>query len=311
MIVSASRRTDIPAFHSEWLLHRLEAGFALAANPYRPKQLVRVPLERGLTDCMVFWTKNPGPLASRLDLLDRFGIPYYFQFTLTPYGPALEPGLPDKRTLIRCFRQMAEQIGPGRMVWRYDPILLGDGLTVEEHLPLFRKMAVQLKGATRRCVISFLDLYPRMTARMGTVYRPPTEQECRQLAAGLGEIGGELGLEIVSCCEKLDLSPWGIRHGACIDSVVISDILGEPLKIPHHAGQRPDCGCVQSVDIGSYDCCTHGCLYCYGTTSARAAAKRMAACDPLSPMLGGWPPEDGEILEKDWPVFSTGQMKLF
>lgn len=311
MIVSASRRTDIPAFHSQWLLGRLEAGFALAANPYRPKQLTRVPLEKGITDCMVFWTKNPAPLWQQLERLDRFGIPYYFQVTLTPYGVALEPGLPHKRDLIRCFREMAQRIGPMRMVWRYDPILMGDELTVARHLQLFRQMASQLKGATCRCVISFLDLYPPMARRMGTSYRPPTETECRQLAAGLGEIGGEMGLEMVSCCEKMDLSPWGIAHGACVDPKLLSAILGEPLKIPPHTGQRPGCGCVQSVDIGCYDCCGHGCLYCYGTTSARAVEKRLAACDPRSPLLGGWPPPDGEILQKNWPVYSTGQMELF
>ena len=110
MIVSASRRTDIPALYSDWLMNRLDEGFVLIPNPRNPNRLSRVALSPETVDCFVFWTKNPAPMLDRLDRFDAFGFPYYFQFTLTPYGRDIEPGLPDKNELIRTFSELSDRI---------------------------------------------------------------------------------------------------------------------------------------------------------------------------------------------------------
>ena len=123
MILSISRRTDIPRWYSEWLLRRLRAGEVLVRNPYRPGQLRRVPLSPAVVDAIVFWTKDPAPLLPWLDELDGMGYRYLFQFTLTPYGPEIEPGLRDKRAIVETFQALGRRLGRGRVLWRYDPIL--------------------------------------------------------------------------------------------------------------------------------------------------------------------------------------------
>ena len=182
MIISASRRTDIPAFYADWFFNRLEEGFTLTRNPMNFHQVSRIALSEDVVDGFVFWTKNPIPMADRLEQLGS--IPFYFQFTLTPYGPDLEPGVPDKQAwMIPAFQQLARQIGPERLVWRYDPIVLTPAYTADFHLQAFRSMAQQLSGCTDTCVISFYDSYSHLnrTAReLGM--RPPTREEIRILA---------------------------------------------------------------------------------------------------------------------------------
>lgn len=287
MIVSASRRTDIPACHMPWMLNRLSEGYALSANPYNPNQLTRIPLAEGVTDCIVFWSKNPAPLLKVLPEVEGFCIPFYIQFTLTPYGKGLEPGLPDKKTLIRTLRALSEKLGPRRVVWRYDPILIGEGLSVDDHLRLFGEMAGLLSGFAERCVISFLDLYAHIKKPLAGIARPPDESECLLLAKGLSEIAGERGIALFTCSEKLDLSAYGIAHGACIDQKLIESIIGRPLSVPKASGQRSDCGCIRSSDIGAYDTCPLGCIYCYGTRRRVQPALRakMTDCDIGSPLL--------------------------
>lgn len=113
MILSVSRRTDIPRWYSEWFLRRLRAGEVLVRNPYRPGQLRRVPLSPAVVDAIVFWTKAPAPLLPWLDELDGMGYRYLFQFTLTPYGPEIEPGLRDKRAIVETFQVLGCRLGRG------------------------------------------------------------------------------------------------------------------------------------------------------------------------------------------------------
>ena len=163
MIISASRRTDIPAFYTPWFMNRVRAGFVDAINPFNRKQVSRISLRPEDVDCIVFWTKNAAPMLPHLAELSAM-YPFYFQFTITPYGHDVEPGLPDKREVIRTFQQMSQQLSKTRMVWRYDPILLNDHYTIERHLHDFAVMLEMLAPYTDRCVISFLDLY-RKTER--------------------------------------------------------------------------------------------------------------------------------------------------
>ena len=287
MIVSASRRTDIPAFHAGWMLNRLEEGFALTENPRNPQRLTRVPLQKGLTDFIWFWSKNPAPLLRELPRLDSFGIPYGFHFTLTPNGPLTEPGTADKERLLKVFLALAERIGPERVIWRYDPILLAEGLSVSDHIRLFGRMARILRGITDRCILSFLDLYTRNRTSLAGICRPPEPEECLELARGFSEAAAQNGIALFTCAEAMDLSAFGIGHAACIDKALTERLSGHPIRAVKAAGQRSLCGCAQSADIGAYDTCPMGCRYCYATASAAAVQRGLALCDPDSPLLCG------------------------
>ena len=270
MIVSASRRTDIPAYYLPWMLARLREGFALTRNPHNPRQLRRVPLNREETDCLVFWTKDGRELLRRLEELEGCGIPFYVQWTLTGYGKDLEPGVPDKGLLTDGFRELGRKIGPRRLVWRYDPVLVYGPYTVERHLEMFGRLCRRFSGFTDTCIFSFVDLYAK-TRRAMPLLRPGASEDMDRLAAGFARSAAAEGIRLRTCCEAGDFSRFGIGQAACIDRERIEAIAGHPVGIPRDPGQRQGCGCAQSVDIGAYGTCTHGCAYCYAAGPAISA----------------------------------------
>ena len=302
MLLSASRRTDLPAFYSEWFLRRLREGFLLVRHPRDAGVLWRVGLSPEWVDCIVFWTKNPLPMLGRLDELDRLGYPYYFQFTLTPYGPELEPGLPDKRALADAFRALSARIGPGRVVWRYDPVVLDAGHPLPWHLERFQALCGALAPYTRRCVFSFVDAYPQLHGG----FRELGAAEMRAVAEGFAKIAGAYGLPLDTCCERLDLAEFGIRQGACIDPALAGEAAGAAIRARRDPGQRPGCGCAESVDVGAYGTCRHGCAYCYAG-GGRAAPPH----DTASPLLCGRPRGDERIVDRTAPSLKDGQLTLY
>lgn len=158
MILSASRRTDIPNYYSDWFLHRIEEGFVYVRNPMNPHQISKINLSPEVVDCIVFWTKNPKPMLDRLAELKAYS--YYFQFTLTGYGTDIEAGVPHKKeSIIPTFQSLSGKIGKEKVIWRYDPILFTDKYTPEYHLKAFEQIASALHGYTNKCVISFVDTY--------------------------------------------------------------------------------------------------------------------------------------------------------
>lgn len=273
-IISASRRSDIPAFHADWFMERIREGSFLRINPFNPRQTKEVRLDPGEVDAIVFWSKNPCPLLPHLGELDSRGYCYYFQFTLNRYGPEFEPGLPPLRERIGTFRQLAERVGSKRVVWRYDPVILSSATPVDWHLESVEELAMTLGGATERLVISFLDFYGKAGRRLEALRRsrgiacsdvtlPGLEQELERLAAGIGRIGAAHGLKVLSCAEDADLERFGIVHGSCIDGELIRELRGGEGRFRRDRSQRPACRCAGSVDMGTYDSCGYGCLYCY------------------------------------------------
>ena len=285
MIISASRRTDLPAFYSQWFFRRLQEGYVLVRNPVNPRQVSRVSLAPEVVDGFVFWTKNPGPMLPWLDRLSD--CPYYFQVTLTPYGAEIERNLPSKREVILpAVRQLARQIGPERVIWRYDPVFLTDQYSAAFHQKAFSQLARALKGVTVRCIISFLDWYSPMERRFGS-QRPQMidEGQMQALAAAFGQTAAENGMRIFTCAETADLSGFGLEHGCCIDRELLEQIGGRSLDLGKDRGQRAACGCAMSIDIGAYDTCPGGCLYCYADHGADRTAQHLACFDPHSPLL--------------------------
>ena len=287
MIISASRRTDIPAFYFRWLGNRLREGFVLVKNPRNPRQVRRISLAPEDVDGIVLWTKNPAPMLPMLSALEPYT--YYFQFTLTPYGTDVEPGLPDKDSvMVPVFQELSERVGKERVVWRYDPILFTDRYTMDYHITFFSQLARRLESYTRKCIISFVDLYRNTQTNMnGLGFATLTEKEIVELAQRLAGIAGRHHLVLETCAEQIDLSPYGIAHGHCIDRTLLEQIAGCRLTLEKDKNQRPECGCMASIDIGMYDTCRHGCRYCYATHSLKTVVRNTQDHDPNSPLLCG------------------------
>lgn len=296
MILSVSRRTDIPAFYSDWFYNRIREGQVCVRNPMNRHQVSKIRLSPDVIDCIVFWSKNPAPMLPRLGELADYM--YYFQFTVTPYDRELEKGLPQKETIIDTFRQLSDRIGPKRVIWRYDPILFSQSMDVRYHLHGFEAIAKRLASCTQTCVISFVDLYQKTRRNLrATTVREPGADEITRLAAGLAAIASSYGIRIQTCAERIDLEPMGIRHGRCVDRMLIEELLGGRLNVAKDRNQRPECGCVQSVDIGAYDTCSHGCLYCYANTDTKTVCRNRMLHDPSSPLLIGRM-EEGDVVKE-------------
>lgn len=288
MIISASRRTDIPAFYGEWLLNRLREGSVLVRNPFNPHQVSRVSLDPEAVDCLVFWTKNPAPLLARLAEIERLGHRFYFQYTLTACDRSLEPHLSAKAERIATFRTLAERLGPERVLWRFDPILFTRSQGLELLLREFSDLAAKLRGHTRQCTVSFLSLYAKCRRNLaGVDLFTPDDRERMAFVRRLVEIAAESDIVLRACCDPFLKEQCGIEAARCIDDRLLAAILGHPVCISKDKGQRPGCGCAASIDIGAYNTCPHGCRYCYANVSERAVAANRASHDPCSPLLTG------------------------
>lgn len=284
VIISASRRTDIPAHYSDWFFNRLREGYVMAANPRNARQVRRVSLKPEDVDGIVFWTKNPQPCLPRLFELSDYA--YYFQVTVTPYGTDVEPGIPLKEDVISAVLRLSDEIGPARVVWRYDPILLSGKYSKGFHYEAFGAMARRLAGRAARCTVSFLDMY-KNTARnalaMGLL--PMTEADMLEMAEKIAAIAKEYGIPVDACAEETDFSRLGIGRARCVDPSILS--AGRPVEFKRQKGQRPACGCADSVDIGAYNTCPNGCKYCYANFSPEMIRGNLSRFDPASPSLTG------------------------
>ena len=311
MIISASRRTDISTYYSEWFFNRLREGYVLVRNPMNARQISRISLSPEAVDGIVFWTKNPVPMLSRLGELEPY--PYYFQFTLTAYGRDVEPNLPGKNgVLIPAFQELSRMAGRERVVWRYDPIFLSDRYTVEYHCRYFRVLAAKLGEYTEKCTVSFLDFYRSTARNMRSLHiREMTAAQQREMMERFSEIAGEYGLYIDTCSEAISLEDLGISHASCVDRERLERIGGYRLKVGRDRNQREECGCAASVDIGAYDTCGNGCLYCYATDSRPRAAERVRAHRPDSPILFGTVGPEDVIREREAVSLREQQLSLF
>lgn len=318
LIVSASRATDIPAFHADWFMERLRAGYCLRRNPCNSRQVSVIALDTARV--FVFWSKNPRPLLPHLREIAGRGHAFYFQFTLNDYAAeGLEPHVPPLAERIDTFCRLADGIGPERVVWRFDPLILGGGLSVPRLLDRIDALGRRLAPYTEKLVFSFLDMY-RKTAnalrRHDPSLRAPTPDEQRELAAGLRQLadGWPRPLRLASCAETIDLHALGIAHNACVDGELIrrlcpqdaavqrlcgpapAPVQGSLLPLtgtnapqgaspPRDSSQRTACRCLPSRDIGAYSTCLHGCLYCYANDSPAAVRARLAHLAPGRELL--------------------------
>lgn len=282
MIISASRRTDIPAFYSKWFFNRIKAGFVLVRNPVQHQQVSRIDLNPDVVDAFVFWTKNPSPMMERLKLLKDYM--YYFQYTLNAYGDDIEPNIPARGMRLYKFKALSDMIGADRVIWRYDPIFFTNKYNVEYHIQSFERIAMILSGYTEKCTISFLDFCSSVQKEH---LQLPSEEEQLILAKSFAEIGRRYDIQICTCAEKLCLQEFGIQKSSCIDKALLEKLIGCSLNVSKDKGQRSECGCVSSIDIGEYNTCNNGCRYCYACQSGQEVIANIRQYDSQSPLLIG------------------------
>lgn len=312
MIISASRRTDIPAFYSDWFLNRLREGFLLVKNPFNANQVSRINLSSDSVECIVFWTKNPEKIVSKLSEVDRLGYKYYFQFTVNSYDKSIESNVPSKSEIIRTFRTLSDIIGSERVIWRYDPILLTDKFTIGYHTKWFDYIAQELDGYTNKCIISFVDMYKKCQRNMKNINLAEIDISKKyEIAKILSDIAKNHGLTIESCAEDIELQSVGIKHGKCIDDMLVSKIINNKISVGKDTSQRDECGCVSSIDVGTYNTCQHGCRYCYANYNQETVNKNLLAHDSSSPLLCGGLTGKEKITERKATRSLSKQKSLF
>ncbi len=266
-ILSVSRRTDIPAFYSDWFISRLKKGYVYVWHPFSKKWLY-VSLRPESIGAIVFWSKNFSPLLSRIEVVERLTHNLFFHFTITG-NRALEPHTPDWRDSIKDFIYIAERYSPEHIIWRFDPICITDKIGFEMYEEWFTRCAEMLEGYTKRCYISFVNPYKKVLKNFERhsdhTLLEVSETEKRAYALRLAYIGERYGIEIFSCCNNYLLSEK-IKKGSCINGTYLSRIFDTPL-IDKPSPTRRHCACTYSIDIGAYNTCLHGCVYCYANTN--------------------------------------------
>ena len=295
VIISASYKTDIPAFYGAWFMNRLAAGHCRMVNPYGG-QIYTVPLTRDTVDGFVFWTRNLGPFRKRLEVIGDESYPFVVQYTITGYPRALDFSTINAAMAVKHVRELGNRHGRRVPVWRYDPVVTTSLTPPDWHRRTFARLATALDGAVDEVVVSFAQIY-RKTARnmaaaaraFGFQWHDPTAAGKRALLADLATIAADHGMALTLCGQP-ELSIEGIGEARCIDAGRLGDIAGHEIAASAKS-HRPTCGCWASRDIGAYDTCPHGCVYCYAVAMRTLAKTRYRAHDPAGEFL--FPPPAG------------------
>lgn len=308
MILNTGNRSDIPAFYSDWFYNRIQEGYVCVRNPYFPKQVTQYILDPQVVDIICFCTKNPQPMLSRLDLIKNFK--QFWFVTITPYNQTIEPYVPNKNEIIRSFITLSKKIGSHCIAWRYDPIFLNDYYTIEYHLRIFEKMCQKLSGYTHQCVISFIDLYQKTIKNFKEVKEVDMKDQiyiCQKFV----EIGKEYDIEIYTCHENESLKITGVNISGCMNQQIIEKALGCTLNLPKQNEARQGCACLLNHDIGMYNTCLHGCLYCYANYDRATVLKNSQMHNKKSPFLIGDFQKDDIIKKAKQVSYINKQLSLF
>lgn len=308
MILNTGSRTDIPAYYSDWFYNRIKEGYVFARNPYYPTQITKYLLSPDVIDIIVFCTKNPYPMLDRISLLSSFDM--FWFVTITPYEKDIEPYVPPKELVIKYFHKLSDLIGKERISWRYDPIFITDKYSVNYHIEQFHQMAKKISGYTEQCVVSFIDLYEK-TKRNFYGIHTVTNTEQEKLVAAFSEIAKENRLQIHLCCESADLVRDNVDADGCMSKAVLEKALGCRLNVPQKKMARTECSCLLGADIGAYNTCGHGCLYCYANYSKETVMRNRKMHHPSSPLLIGEVSENDVIKPAEQKSWKNGQLDFF
>jgi len=286
-IVSVSRRTDIPAYYADWFVRRLDAGTVSVRQPFNGR-FFSVSLRPEDVRGFVFWSKNFRPLMPHLARIEQTSPNLLFHYTITGVPPDIEPGAQPFAEPAECLRELSRRYGPGRVIWRFDPIVVTDRIPFDHYRGVFRLLAGLLRGAVRECTISFVDPYRKVlrnfAAQSDHMIISPRPDEQREYAGELGAIAAGHGIRLCVCCNPDALGP-GVEQAHCIDPGPFAGDAGG-LTTVERAPTRKGCGCTKSIDIGAYDTCPHGCLYCYANANGDKAKAAFNKHVPSREMLG-------------------------
>ena len=312
MILNTGLRTDIPGFFSEWFYNRIEDGFVYVRNPYAKNQIYSYRLDPELIDCIIFCTKNPKPMFENLEKIDKFN--QYWHITITPYEKEIEPNVPPMNDVLERFKYLSKKLGKENVTLRYDPIFINEKYTLEKHIESFEYIINSLSGYTTEAIISFIDLYEK-TKRNFPQAREVTKDERLKIGKEFARIGNENNIRIKTCVEGTELDKFGIDSSGCMTKEVIERAINKNLNIPKQKARNGECYCLLNNDIGEYNTCGHGCLYCYANSNKRLVKRNLKLHDPKSPILIGEIKEDDIIKEMNQKSLiindSTRQTKLF
>ncbi len=313
MIISASYKTDIPTFYGQWFINRLRAGYCKMVNPYGG-QVYRVDLTHDTVDGFVFWTKNAGPFLKHLDTVSEHEFPFVVQYTINGYPRALEFSVVDADRSIEHMKWLHDHFGPKVPIWRYDTIVSSSLTTFEFHRRNFEVLAKALEGTTDEVVVSFAQIYKKTKRNMDWAakefhfeWEDPSDEAKYDLAGELAQIAKRYGIQLSMCSQKAFLAP-GVADAHCVDVQRLSDVAGRQIA-GKLKGNRPDCGCFISRDIGEYDTCPHGCVYCYAVQNRSLALQRFKEHDPESEFL--FAPAQLALSDDDQGQASFIQGRLF
>ena len=226
VLVSASRSTDIPAFYADWFFHRLKIGYSAWTNPFNG---VRSYVSYQNTRFIVFWSKNPRPLLEYFSILEDKEIGCYIQYSLNDYeNEGLEKNVPPLAQRIDTFKQLVEYLGKGHVIWRFDPLVLTDQISIDSLIDKIENIGDQLKGYTEKLVFSFVDIlsYRKVQTNLikaGINFKEYdwTETKMREFAKKLANLNKKWNYELATCGEKIDLTEFGVKKNHCIDDDLI------------------------------------------------------------------------------------------
>jgi hypothetical protein len=293
MIISASRRTDIPALFPRWFIHRVRAGFCTVPSPFNSSQVSTIDLSPQAVDVIVFWTRFPRPFFPYINELATLGYRFYFQYTILNNPRILDRRSPGLEQAVETFCELSNMLGAERVIWRYDPIVLSNLTDVHFHAENYARIAQSLRGFTHRSVISIMDFYPKTTKRFTEltdagfqlVSNDLIPSELGKLIPSLVQSAHENGMEIFSCAEPFNLNNYGVLPGKCVDDEYINKVFHIAVNHEKDPGQRKVCGCVISRDIGMYNTCLFECAYCYATQDFEHSRSRYYQHNPDSTSL--------------------------
>lgn len=302
MIIQTGMRTDIPAFYSKWFLNRIKEGYVLVRNPYNERQVTRYRLAPDVVDLVAFCTKNPAPMLPYMNVLKPYG--QYWFVSITPYGKDIEPNVPDKEKVMDDFKKLSDIVGVDSMGWRYDPVFIDETHSVEWHITEFEKIAENLCGYTKSCVISFIDIYKKVERNFPEA-REVSKSDRITLGKELIKIAKNYGMTIRPCAEGDELAPYGADCSGCMTVNTFETALRACLDVPNRKTNQRNgqCACLLGVDIGAYDTCGHLCKYCYANSNAELVKENMKKHNPMSPfLLGESMPGDviHEVKQESW-----------
>ena len=290
-IVSVSRRTDVPAFYGDWFMRRLKEGFAGIVNPFGGRKYI-VSLRPEDVSCFVFWSKNFAPFVENLKVLDSLGYKFYFNYTVTSLPEVFENNV-NKCDAIAALKELSRTYSPRHINWRFDPIIISSITDRDFYVMTFAELASELGGYVERCYISFVTNYSKVKRNFEELERTTGVKisDCSKsfkidLANELADIAEHHGIRMYSCCGDYLTNSGSVQKAHCIDGNIIESLFfPDGLKYKEKP-TREECGCTESSDIGTYDTCPHGCVYCYANIHKSNARKAFNNHEKDSAFLG-------------------------